>query len=251
MTLAMVMERVRDRALLKADRSGMPRYLRLQNALRSVIEDGLFGVHGALPPERDLAAELGVSRTTVRKAVQGLVADGLLEQRQGAGTFVVDRIEQPLGQLSGFTEDITARGLEPSVVWLDRALGSAAPDEAAALGLDPGVPIARLYRLRIASGKAMCLEQAILPQTILPDPMSVTESLYALLQERGLRPVRAQQRLRAELFDFEHARLLGLEPGTACLYMERQSYLPNGRPVEFVRSFYRGDSYDFVVELKT
>ncbi|WP_259780127.1 GntR family transcriptional regulator [Aestuariispira ectoiniformans] len=244
-----VLETLRQEANLKGA-SASPLYRRLKNGIRKAIEQGVLSPDDALPPERDLAQKLEVSRVTVRKAVGSLVEEGLLVQRQGAGTFVAPRVEQPLSKLTGFTEDMEARGLSPSVEWLDRSLGSATPDEAIALNLSPGAEVARLYRIRFADDKPMCLEQAILPASALPHPEQVDSSLYAVLERSHMRPTRALQHLRAQLFEYEQARLLNVQPGTACLYIERRSFLPNGQPVEFVRSYYRGDSYDFVAELQ-
>ncbi len=244
-----IIRRVREEAGLEVD-SATPLYRRLQIGLRKALEQGAINAEEALPPERQLAHELGVSRVTVRKAIRKLAEEGLLVQQRGAGTFVASRVEQPLSKLTGFTEDMSTRGLAPRVEWLDRSLGTAMPEEALALNLSPGAKVSRLYRLRLANDKPMCVEQATLPQDVLPDPTVVESSLYAVLEKLGRRPVRALQRLRAQLLDMEHARLLQVEPGTAYLHIERRSFLPDGRPVEFVRSHYRGDSYDFVAELR-
>ena len=230
--------------------TGAPLYRRLQRGIRLAIDTGAIGQDDALPGERDLAQLLGVSRITVRRAVQELADEGLLSQKQGAGTFVTPRVEQPLSQLTSYTEDMTARGLLPSVQWINRSVATASPDEALALNLSPGSKVSRLYRLRLADNKPMCLEHATLPVKYLPDPEAVDQSLYEVLDKNGCRPVRALQRLRAELFDEEHARLLGVQPGSACLYIERRSFLGDGSSVELVRSHYRGDSYDFVAELQ-
>jgi GntR family transcriptional regulator len=229
---------------------GLPLYRRLQRGIRHAIDIGAIGQEDALPSERDLATLLGVSRITIRRAVQELAEEGLLSQRQGAGTFVTPRVEQPLSRLTSYTEDMTARGLVSTVQWLNRSVTSASPDEALALNLSPGSKVSRLYRLRFADNRPMCLEQATLPQKFLPDPEAVNQSLYAALDQNGCRPVRALQRLRAELFSPEHAALLGVQAGSACLYIERRSFLADGTSVELVRSHYRGDSYDFVAELQ-
>ncbi len=247
--MATVMRALRDGAGLTAE-SPTPLYRRLQHGIRRAVREGLIGEDHALPAERDLASALGVSRVTVRKAMAGLVEEGLLVQRQGAGTFVSHRLEQPLSRLTGFTEDIQARGLAAGVEWLDRSVGTATPEEALALDLSPGARVSRLYRIRTADGKPMCLEHATLPHRALPHPETVERSLYEVLGQTGLRPVRALQRLRAELFGVEQAHLLGVSPGSACLYIERRSYLKGGRAIEFVRSHYRGDAYDFVAELQ-
>ncbi|MCZ4282108.1 GntR family transcriptional regulator [Kiloniella laminariae] len=226
-----------------------PLYKQLRSLIRQAIETGAFKVEDALPSERDIAAELEVSRVTVRKAVQDLVKDGLLVQKHGAGTFVAARLEQPLSKLTSFTEDISARGMQSSVIWIERTIGLATPEEAMALNLSPGAGVSRLHRIRCADNKALAIEQASIPQIFLPDPLAVEDSLYRILDKTGLRPQRALQRLRAELMQPEHSELLGMPPGGAALYIERRSFLPDMRPIEFTRSHYRGDSYDFIAEL--
>lgn len=230
--------------------SSSPLYQKVYNILKSGIKDGIIRDNEALPSERDLTEALNVSRVTIRKAIEQLALDGLVIQRRGAGTFVNLRVEQPLSKLTGFTEDITARGQKPSIKWLDRSCGSATPEESLTLKLSPGALVSRLHRLRFADGKPMCIEHATLPQYALPEPENLEGSLYIQLEARGLRPTRALQRLRAQIITPEHAELLEVPEGTACLYIERCSFLPNGAEIEFVRSYYRGDSYDFVAELQ-
>ncbi len=241
---------VMSEQMLASERSYIPLYHRVQRAIRFIIDDGHLGADDALPPERDLAQALGVSRVTIRNAVRDLAEEGLLVQKRGAGTFVSRRIEMSLKKPTSFSEDIIARGMEPEYRMLDRHTGPATPIECDMLEVGPGTPVTRLYRLRLASKKPMCLELTSLPAAMLPDDVEVGHSLYSRLAESQLRPSRAVQRLRAELLDPEHARLLGVPTGSAGLAIEQQSFLPDGRPVEYVRSHYRGDSYDFVVELK-
>ena len=229
--------------------SPTPLYVQLKTLIRESVKSGAFQVDDALPSERDIAAELDVSRVTVRKAVQGLVRDGLLVQKHGAGTFVASRLEQPLSRLTSFTEDMEARGMHVSVVWLERATGVATPEEAMALNLSPGSHVSRLSRIRFANDKALAIERATVPREFLPDPTVVDSSFYEVLGQSGFRPVKALQKLRAELLEPEQARLLGMQTGEAALYIERRSFLPDRRPVEFTRSHYRGDSYDFIAEL--
>lgn len=230
--------------------SATPLYKVIHRALHDAIEEGYINDNEALPSERDLAETLGVSRVTVRKAIDSLAKEGLVVQRRGAGTFVSLRVEQPLSKLTGFTEDITSRGLTPSINWIERSCGYATPQESLALKLSPGAPVARLHRIRLADGKPMCYEQAVLPQYALPHPENLESSLYIELEKKGLRPTRALQRLRAQIINDEHADLLDVDKGTACLYIERCSFLSTGQEIEFVRSYYRGDSYDFVAELQ-
>jgi GntR family transcriptional regulator len=141
------------------------------------------------------------------------------------------------------------RGLRTDADWLDRSVGLPTPEEALKLSLSPGEHVSRLHRLRRADGLPMAVELAVIPHKFLPDPRGVGSSLYAALEARGVRPVRALQRLHATALTGEEARLLQLPEGSPALFIERISYLPNSRIVEFTRSHYRGDSYDFVAEL--
>ncbi len=237
-----------------ADRIGAiegkgPLYRRLQDALRRAIESSVLGPQDALPPERELAAEFAVSRITIRKALDGLVADGLLTRRQGAGTFVSGRVEKQFAKLTSFSEDMAARGRMPRSEWLLRASGNVTPEESLTLGLSPGAPVYRFHRIRFADDLPMAIEYSTIPGFGLASADSVQDSLYSALKAAGNRPSRALQRLRAVSVDAERARLLGVEPGAAALYIERRGFLDDGRVIEATLSWYRGDAYDFVAEL--
>ena len=226
-----------------------PLYQRLQSALREAIETQLLKPEGALPPERDLATGFDVSRITVRKALDGLVAEGLLKRRQGAGTFVAGRVEKQFSKLTSFSEDMASRGRRASSEWLGKAESSVTPDESLTLGLSPGTRVLRFGRVRFADEIPMALEYSTISGFALLDVEAVDSSLYAALDAAGNRPVRALQRLRAVLFDAAQAKLLDLEAGAPGLFIERRGYLEDGRPVEMTHSWYRGDAYDFVAEL--
>ena len=228
-----------------------PLYSRLEGALRRAIETSVLSPQEALPPERELAADLSVSRITVRKALEGLVAEGLLQRRQGAGTFVSGRVEKQAAKLTSFSEDMIARGRSPRSEWLLRSSGTVNPQEALALGLSPGAAVHRFHRIRFADDLPMALEYSKVPGFGLASPEQVKDSLYAALQARGHRPTRALQRLRAVQIDQERAKLLGVEAGDAALYIERRGFLDDGRVIEATESWYRGDAYDFVAELNT
>ncbi len=232
---------------------GGPRYVQLRRRLEEGIASGILPPDSSLPPEREIAEITDLSRVTVRKAIQELVRDGLIEQRQGSGSFVrepVARVEQSLSHLTSFTEDMRNRGLETTSQWLERGVFLPSPDETRALGLSAGDQVARIYRLREAGGRPMALERAALPLDILPNPIEVTGSLYEVLERHGVRPVRAVQKISAVNLEAREAELLGVPEGAAGLRIERTSFLVTGRVAELTRSLYRGDAYDFVAELR-
>src|SRR5262245_52830896 len=239
--------------LREPGQSGMPLYLRLKKTIEDAVRRGIIGPGDALPSERDIAARADISRVTVRKAVQDLVKGGVLVQRHGSGTFVaprMERVEQSLSRLTSFTEDMARRGMTVRSEWLDRGVYPPSPDEMMVLGLSSNELVARLARLRIANDTPLAIERASLSATVLPDPDTVTSSLYLALQRTGNRPVRAVQRISAANLGEADARLLEVPASSAGLHIERISYLATGRVIEFTRSIYRGDAYDFVAELR-
>ena len=234
---------------LLGENARAPLYVQMQDALRRGIEGGALRPQEALPPERDIASEFGISRITVRKAIDGLVADGMLTRRQGAGTFVGGRVEKQFSKLTSFSEDMAARGRTARSEWVTQTEGAVNSDESLTLGLSPGSRVFRFHRIRYADEQPMALEYSTIPGFGLPGLDAVGASLYAALEAAGHRPVRALQRLRAVLFTAEQAELLHIHAGAPGLFIERRGFLEDGRAIETTHSWYRGDAYDFVAEL--
>jgi GntR family transcriptional regulator len=232
--------------------SNAPLYLRIKRLVQESVTTGDLQQGEAIPSERDIAELLDVSRVTVRKAFSELVGDGVLVQRRGSGTFVrghSGRLEQPLSRLTSFSEDMKLRGLKTDADWLDRSTALPTPEEAMKLSISPSDHVCRFHRLRRANGVPLAIEYAVVPHRFLEDPDQVTDSLYQALANRGHQPIRALQRLHATALSDREAQLLVLPAGSPALFIERVSYLSDGRIVEYTRSHYRGDTYDFVAEL--
>lgn len=232
---------------------GGPLYAQLSQHIESAIRSGQIEEGASLPSERELAQITKLSRVTIRKAVQKLVHGGLVIQKQGSGTTVSPqsgRVQQSLSRLTSFSEDMSRRGLQAQSKWLERGIFTPSPTESMTLGLAADANVARISRLRLAGGRPMAIENASLSADILPDPENISDSLYAHLEKRGQKPSRAIQRISATILSGADAELLEVNEGTAGLKIERISYLPGGQIVEFTRSIYRGDSYDFVAELQ-
>lgn len=234
------------------DADPTPLYLQLANALRQLINKGFMHEGEAIPSERRIMEQTKLSRVTIRKALDVLAKDGLLHQKRGSGTYVssgLPKIEQPLTRLSSFTEDMLNRGRTPSVQWLEKKLTYPTSEEVMLFGLSPGDKVLHLHRLRSGDDIPLAVEFATVPAHFLPDPALITNSLYEALSKVNAMPVRATQRLKARPLPAREAELLGATEGEAALYIERASRLSDGTLVEFTRSYYRSDTYDFVAEL--
>lgn len=227
-----------------------PIYLRLAQTLRQRIVTGEIDTGDALPSERDLCEILGASRVTVRRAIETLIGEGLIVRRQGSGTYVAPRIEAPGSYLSSFSEDASARGETSGAIWMMKSYATASSEEARVLELEANAQVLRLGRVRLAGGEPLAIENAIVPAHFLPDLEGLGDSLYAALDLRGFRPVTGTQKIRASLATPIEAGLLSILEKSELLRIERVTRLADGRPIEFTRSAYRGDRYDFVSELR-
>src|ERR1700733_741833 len=234
----------------KAER--VPRFEVVSAALKREIVSGRFVESDVLPGERELSEMLNVSRTTLRRAIGGLIDEGVLAHRHGAGTFVrrnPPHVEQPLSRLTSFTEDMQLRGLAATSRVIEQGAFLPAPEEVMMLGIGPGQSIYRLARLRLADGVPMAIDRAAVPLHFLDAARQMEDSLYAALDDAGFRPVRALQRLRAIIIGSAEAALLEVAEGSPALDIQRIAYLADGRCVEFTRSVYRADTFDFGAEL--
>lgn len=232
----------------------IPLYYQIKTRLLESIETGQLKPGDRVPSERELTTHFNVSRMTARQALTELENQGYLYRLQGKGTFVATpKLDQPLAGLTSFTEDMRRRGLEPGAQVLSAEEVPAGRKAARALGLSETALVFRLERLRLAGGDPMALEIAHVPATLVPglaEEGALERSLYGLLRERyGIRLIRATQSLEAVAANEYEAQVLHVKEGTPLLLLERVSRDEQDRPVEFVRSLYRGDRYRFITEL--
>jgi GntR family transcriptional regulator len=232
-----------------------PAYLQLRDGIKAAIEAGAWGVGMALPSERDLASHLGLSRMTVRRAFEELVADGLVEGRQGSGTFVrARRLEQTVDRVIGFTDEARMLGFRPGSRVLEFGLVEADAVVAAALRCPPGALVLRVARIRTADGQPLALQVASLRPSLSgleADALERFGSLYrAVATLYGVTPRRARQTIGARLPTREERRLLALAATQPVLALERTTFDGGDEPFEYVRSAYRGDRYALALDLR-
>ena len=212
-----------------------------------------LGVGEAIPSERQLSADLGVSRLTVRAALDELVREGHLIRRRGSGTFVSEpKIAQEL-TMTSFTEDMRRRGMEPASRTLDLRTTSAGPWLGRILHVSPSEPIVIVKRLRLADAETMAIETLHVRASLVPDLSAddlETQSFYELLSERyGITIAGGVQQIEPTVTNEEESEALGVPLHSPAFLFERTSRSADGKTVEFVRSIYRGDRYVLVSEL--
>ena len=206
-----------------------------------------------LPTERELAQRYGCSLITVRRALSELAREQRIERTRGRGTFVLHpRLDLNFGGNRGFADEMLTRGLDPATRLIAARPESAGEAVAAALDLELGSPTLYLERLRLAGGEPLLLEQVHLPAERFPGLLASDlehNSLYDLLVERyGTRIVRAREALEPVLLRTREAHLLDQAPGRPALLVEGVAYAADGRPIEFARSYVRGDRTRYFVE---
>lgn len=226
-----------------------PIYLRLSQRIEQVINNHQIAENEALPSERELAAMLGVSRITIRKAIDNLAQKGVVVRIHGSGTFVKKQIRQNLTSLSGFTEEFGTDKTKLHQKWLMQEIQMATAEESAGLDIPKESPVAHLKRIRYINHLPLSIEHAVIPLSVLDEPTKIKHSLYQYLRETHHAPVRALQKISAQICPEAEAELLQIGARSAILAIERQTFDTQGQIVEYVRSIYRSDLYELVAEL--
>jgi GntR family transcriptional regulator len=221
--------------------------------LRTALDSGEFKVGDRLPPERELARMYGCSLITVRRALDELAREGRLQRSQGRGTFVqAPRLDVGVADSLSFTEEMQRRGLDAETRLITARPEAASEAVAVALQLGPGSPTLYVERLRLAAGEPLLLEMVHLPADRFPGLLASDlehSSLYGLLNERYHTSVaRAREALEPVLLPAREARLLGLAPRSLGLLVEGTAFDRDGTPVEFGRTYIRGDRTRYYVD---
>ena len=231
--------------------SPVPLYYQLAQQLEAAIEHGALAPGNLLGNEIDLSTRLGLSRPTVRQAIQSLVDKGLLVRRRGVGTQVVhSQVKRPL-ELSSLYDDLEAAGQGPTTQVVRNERVPASPDVAAALGIAEGSEVIALERLRLTHGHPVALLCNYLPATLLDLDSERLEStgLYRMMRTAGITLHSARQTIGARSATAQEAELLAEKEGAALLTMQRTAYDDTGRPVEYGTHIYRALRYAFDFQL--
>jgi GntR family transcriptional regulator len=235
--------------------SYIPLYIQVMDALREYMESGSIQPGEQLPGEPELCRLFDVSRTVIRQALKELEYKGLIYRTKGRGTFVAEpKIRESLFQeLTGFYQDMEAKGLAPVSKVLKQEVVAAQAKVAEYLHLAPDALVVQIDRLRFVSGEPIVLVTTYLPQNLCPDLVQVdlrTQSLYAYLEKTyGIQIARGRRTLEAVPANEVEAELLQVKKGAPLILLNSVSYLADGTPIEYYQALHRADRSRFEVEL--
>jgi GntR family transcriptional regulator len=233
------------------DDGRIPRYYRAKTQLLDLLQE--LGQGAPLPPERELSAQFGIARMTLRQAIGELVVEGKVRRRQGSGTYVAPpKLVQPLGvtrREPGAEETGELRRL----VTAEHLAADA--DLARELDIDPGDPVVHIERLAIVDEEPMLLESSYLSAKRFPDLIEAFDPekpLLDCLRDRYCTvPASTEEQVETVLASPREARLLATSPAAPMLLLHRVSRDLDGNPVERVRAVFRGDRFTFAVRSQT
>ena len=235
--------------------SPLPLYFQLKELLRQEIESGHWRPGQRIPSEAELCQAFDISRSVTRQALRELQYQGLLYRERGKGTFVAQpKISESLMQdLSGFYEDMVAKGLTPVTKVLRQEIQPADKKIANYLQIELGDKVIVIERLRSVGSEPINLVTTYLPYDICPDVIDEdlnTQSLYALLEKKhGLELSHGRRTIEAVAANQYEAQLLGVEEGVPLVLLDSVSYLRDSRPIEYFHAVHRGDRSRFEVEV--
>lgn len=235
-------------------RNGIPLYHQIQQRLLDQIESGVLKPSEPIPSIQKIANSMGVSQMTVRQAVKSLCEMGVIYSKQGKGTFISrTKLERDFRQVLSFSEETRGRGATPHSRVISFRIQMPSRETEEALALNPKEKIFRLRRVRYADSLAMGIECSCLPVSLCPDLLETFDprtSLYQKLAEQyKIHLVVTNEVIEVGKATDEEARLMEIAPQSPVFLFTRLSFLENGKPVEHVKSVYRGDRYKIVNRL--
>lgn len=234
----------------------VPLYLQIKEWIRQQIVSGAWPSHYKLKAEADLAVELGVSRGTIRKALAELIAERLLVQTHGRGTFVAANVlEQPLAErLITFSEDLISRGIPFETRVLEQVIIPAVGRVALNLALPPEVKVFFLRRLRLVNQEPVILLHNYVVYERCPGIEKIDFTHYrlfeALEEHFGLVIDYGRRSFSAQVADKETAGLLGIAKRDPVMYLEQLTYLRDSSPIEYSDLWLHGDRFKLAATVK-
>ncbi|HEY3984385.1 GntR family transcriptional regulator [Cedecea sp.] len=226
----------------------VPLYLKFVETVKNAVRSGQLPQGNILPGERDLSQLTGVSRITVRKAMQALEDEGVVTRSRGYGTQINATLEYSLKEARGFSQQVVLRGKKPDTLWVNKRVVKCPADVAEQLAVPAESDVFLLKRIRYVDEDAVSIEESYVPAGLIADPDEIGVSLYDYFRSQNIIPQRTRSRVSARMPDSEFQTHIRLETPVPVLVIKQVAFDPQNRPIEYSISHCRSDLYVFVCE---
>lgn len=225
-----------------------PLYIKFAETVKNAVRSGLL-VHGnILPGERDLSQMTGVSRITVRKAMQALEEEGVVTRARGYGTQINNIFEYSLKEARGFSQQVVLRGQKPNTLWVNKRVVKCPEEVAQQLSIAASTEVFLLKRIRYVDEDAVSIEESWVPANLIHDADAIGISLYDYFRSQNIFPQRTRSRVSARMPDAEFQSHIQMESTVPVLVIKQIALDQQQRPIEYSISYCRSDLYVFVCE---
>jgi GntR family transcriptional regulator len=239
---------------IKIDKSiPVPIYHQIQEEIKQLIKTGEVSPHDRIPSENELAKQFDISPMTARQALTGLAINGYVYRMRGLGTYIAPpHMEHSLDKLVSFSEDMRARGIDPSSHIILFQMKPASEKIAERLKISPGDEVLRIKRLRFADQRPVCVHDAYLLRNLPVTRAELEEvgSLYQVLESKNIHISGGLDEIESISSDQELSELLGVDVGSPMVQLTRLTEGLSGDPIELVIAAYRADFYRYTIRLK-
>ena len=225
-----------------------PLYLKFAETVKNAVRSGVLAHGNILPGERDLSQLAGVSRITVRKAMQALEEAGVVTRARGYGTQINNIFEYSLKEARGFSQQVVLRGKTPNTLWVNKRVVKCPEEIARHLSLAPDSDVFLLKRIRYVDDDAVSIEESRVPVGLIPNPDDIGVSLYDYFRSQNIFPQRTRSRVSARMPDSEFQAHIKMDDKIPVLVIKQVALDQQHRPIEYSISYCRSDLYVFVCE---
>jgi len=225
-----------------------PLYLKFSETVKNAVRSGWLEHGNILPGERDLSQLTGVSRITVRKAMQTLEEEGVVTRVRGYGTQINNIFEYSLKEAPGFSQQVVMRGKKPDTLWVNKRIVPCPEEIAHELGMAVNSEVFLLKRIRYVDDDAVSIEESWVPAGLIHDPDAIGISLYDYFRSQNIIPQRTRSRVSARMSDSEFQAHIKMDDNIPVLVIKQQAFDQQHRLIEFSINYCRSDLYVFVCE---
>ncbi|MGF1728991.1 GntR family transcriptional regulator [Photobacterium kasasachensis] len=240
-----LIENIKQR-IAQGDKS--PLYVKVAETVKQAIEQKMLVGGDFLPTERELSDLLGVSRITVRKALDVLDKDGVIVRSRGCGTMISETMEYSLKEAKGFSQQVVLKGKKPDTLWIKKDIIPCSEEIASHLKIAVDESVFLLKRIRYIDDQPVSVEESYVPAYLIRDVDDIQMSLYDYFRSQNIIPTRTQSRVSAQLPTDEFLEHLGLKSSVPVLVIKQAAFDTRGKPIEYSVNYCRGDMYVFVAE---